>query len=243
MDSDIGWGGLIAYIIVAVLLVAGLVSVNIGFITVQRPISVSTALLSALLTATIIFLTYQQVELKKTQVEMEKRLLRFDTEPSIEIVDKWFEDDDIYIKLANYGHGVAQNLELSCIVECPETDWFQPVESRTLLRRFDPETDRILEDTSARPQEEPVTFIAKNVTVGRIPTGESKPITEEFQTSLRSLKSRGNGSVTVEYRLIGDANVIEDYSINLPVGDSMTAELDDLPDPPTAETVYQFQSN
>lgn len=243
MDSDTGWGGLIVYIIVAVLIVVGMVSVNIGYVTVQRPANVSTTLLSALLTATVIFLTYQQVKLKKTQVEMEKRLLRFDTEPSIEIVDRWFEDDDVYLKLSNYGHGVAQNLALTCIVECPETDWFRPVQSQTPLRRYDSEADSVLEDTSARPQEEPSTFVAKNVTVARIPEGETKPINEEFQTCFRSLKSRGNGTVTVEYRLTGDANVIEDYNINRPAGDSMTAELDDLPDSPTAETVYQYQSN
>lgn len=243
MDSDTGLGWLFTYITVAVLLVGGMVGVNIGYITVQRPISVTTTLLSALLTATVILLTQRQVQLSRTQVEMEKRLLRFDTEPSIEVVERWFEGDDVYLKLANYGHGVAQNLALTCAVESPETDWFQPAMSRTPLRRYDSAAERVLEDTSARPQEKPATFVAKNVTIARIPEGEIKPIKEGFQTCFRSLVSNGSGSATVEYRLTGDANVIEDYAIDRSAGDNMTVELADLPECPTAEAVYRYQSN
>lgn len=243
MDSDNGLGWLIAYLIVAVGLLVGMVVVNTGYVTVQQPISVTTTLLSVLLTATVILLTYRQVELNRTQVEMEKRLMRFDTEPSIEVIDRWFEGDDLYLKLANYGHGVAQNLALTCAVECPKTDWFQPAVSRTPLRRYESAADRVLEDTSARPQEKPATFVAKNVTVARIPEGETTQTTEEFQTCFRSLVSGGNGSATVEYRLTGDANVIEDYAIDRSAGDSVTVELADLPDSPTAEAVYRYQSN
>lgn len=243
MDSNTELGWLIAYSIVAVVLVGGMIGVSQGYIAVQKPVSVTITLLSVLLTATTILLTYKQVELKKTQVEMNKQLLRFNTEPSIEIVARWFEGDDVYFKLANYGHGVAQNLALTCAVECPETDWFQPVSSRTSLRRYDSDDDCVLEDTSARPQEEPATFVAKNVTVERLPEGKTEPVREEFQTCFQSLISRGNGSVTVEYRLIGDANVIEDYNINRSAGDSMTVELTDLPDSPTAKTIYEYQSN
>ncbi|WP_156224471.1 hypothetical protein [Haloferax gibbonsii] len=243
MDLDKGSGWLIAYIVLSLGLVGGMVGVNFGYITVQNPVSVTTTLLSALLTATVILLTQRQLELSKAQVEMEKRLLRFDTEPSIEVVDRWFEGDDVYLKLANYGHGVAQNLALTCTVDCPEIDWFRSAVSQTPLRRYDPEDNRVLEDTSARPQEEPATFVAKNVTVARIPEGEGTPIEEEFQTSFRSLVSNGSGRVTVEYRLIGDANVIEDYAIDRAAGDSMTVELSDLPDSPTAEVVYRYQSN
>ncbi|MFC4248288.1 hypothetical protein ACFOZ7_15340 [Natribaculum luteum] len=243
MNSNTRLGWLIAYIIVAVSLIGGMIAVNTGSITVQRPISVTTTLLSALLTATVILLTQQQVELSRRQVEMEKRLMQFETEPSIEVVDRWFEDDDVYLKLANYGHGVAQDLKLNCILECPETDWFQPEASQTPLRRYDSTEKRVLEDTSARPQEEPVTFVAKNITTARVPKGETEPITEEFQTCFRSLISNGGGSVTVEYRITGNANVIDDFDIDRAAGDSMTVELTDLPDSPTAESVYRYQLN
>lgn len=243
MDGGTGRGWLIAYILVAIGLIAGMLGVNLGYFSVQDPVSVTTTLLSALLTATIILLTQRQVELSRAQVEMEKRLLRFDTEPSIEVVDRWFEGDDVYLKLANYGNGVAQNLTLTCSVRCPQVEWFNPATSLTLLRRVDSEAGRILEDTSVRPQEKPATFVAKTITVARIPEGETATVTEGFQTCFRSLKSNGKGKAIVEYRLTGDANVIEDYSIDRSAGESLTVELADLPDPPTAEAVYQYQSN
>lgn len=234
---------LIRAVFLALLLVFALlmVFVGLGVITVTKPLALNEALLGGLLSLISAYLLYSQTHLLKKQVEIEDKLLSYETEPALEVISCDFRGNGIVLEITNYGHGVAQDLEIECFVSCPEVDWYSGVPRRTPLHRYSESEDETLEDSSIRPQEEPSTFIAKSIEVARIvENGQSTIHESAFETLMRELQSENDAKVTVSMTLVGKDTVgEEEYSA--PACEDFTTNLSETPQDPTLQEVFEFQ--
>jgi len=104
------------------------------------------AIASIGLTATLVFLYYQQ-----------KEILRVERLPEIEISSRSLDGDDLEVVLSNYGHGLAKNASYHTVVHAPNAEKFEPILVNTRARRVTDDSDTTLEQ-SVRPQEAQVTF-------------------------------------------------------------------------------------
>jgi hypothetical protein len=95
-----------------------MLALSLGAISVENPATANNTLLSVILGTVSAYLLYSQVDIQRNQVSIEEKLLKYETEPSLVVVDRWFERDDLYLDVANYGHGIAEDLRVECIVEC-----------------------------------------------------------------------------------------------------------------------------
>lgn len=215
---------------------------SLEIISVSRPVAVTEALLGATLTAITAYLLYSQTRIFRRQADVEEKMLAYETEPSLEVVDKEFRGNDVLVEIANYGHGIAQDLKLQCRVICPEVDWYNEVPYETPLKRYDRDDERTFEDSSVRPQEEPTTYIAEPVRIGReIRDAESDFTESGFEILLRELSGE-DGDVTVHLEVRGQSTV-EDEDCSADVCDDFTADLSVLPESPSLQEVYQFQND
>jgi hypothetical protein len=98
------------------------------------------------LTATLVFLYYQQ-----------KEILRVERLPEIEISSRCLDGDDLEVVLSNYGHGLAKNVSYHTVVHAPDAEKFEPILVNTRTRRVNDDSDTTLEQ-SVRPHEAQVTF-------------------------------------------------------------------------------------
>jgi len=215
---------------------------SLEIISVSRPVAVTEALLGATLTAITAYLLYSQTRIFRRQADIEEKMLAFETEPSLEVVDKEFRGNDVLVDIANYGHGIAQELKLQCRVTCRDVDWYNGVPHETPLKRYDPDEERTFEDSSVRPQEEPTTYIAEPVRVAReIRDADSDLIESGFETLLRELSGE-DGDVTVYLKVRGQST-LEDEDCSADVCDDFTADLTVLSESPSLQEVYQFQNH
>lgn len=229
------------FLVLLVVFAVLMVLVGLDVITVSRPLALNEALLGGLLSLISAYLLYSQTHLLKKQVEIEDKLLSYETEPALEVISCDFRGNEIILDIANYGHGVAQDLEIECLVSCPKVDWYSGVPRRTHLQRYIESEDRTLEDSSIRPQEEPSSFIAKSVKVARIVENGQSTIDESaFETLMRELQSENDAKVTVSMTLVGKDTVGEDeYSAS--ACEDFTTNLSETPQDPTLQEVFEFQ--
>lgn len=215
---------------------------SLEIIFVSSTVAVTEALLGATLTAITAYLLYSQTRIFRRQADIEEKMLAFETEPSLEVVDKEFRGNDVLVDIANYGHGIAQELKLQCRVTCPDVEWYNGVPYETPLKRYDMDEERTFEDSSVRPQEEPTTYIAEPVQVAREIRDADSDFTESgFETLLRELSGEG-GDVTVHLEVRGQSTV-EDEDCSADVCDDFTAGLTVLSESPSLQEVYQFQNH
>ena len=104
------------------------------------------AIASLGLTATLVFLYYQQ-----------KEILRVERLPEIEISSRSLDGDDLEVVLSNYGHGLAKNVSYHTVVHAPNAEKFEPILVNTRTRRVTDDSDITLEQ-SVLPHEAHVTF-------------------------------------------------------------------------------------
>lgn len=214
---------------------------SLEIIFVSRPVAVTEALLGATLSAITAYLLYSQTRIFRRQADIEEKMLAFETEPSLEVVDKKFRGNDVIVEIANYGHGIAQELELQCQVTCPDIEWYNGVPYETPLKRYDPDEERTFEDSSVRPQEEPTTYIAESVRVARTIRDADTDFTESgFETLLRELSGE-DGDVSVHLEVRGQSTVKGEYC-SVDVCDDFTADLAVLSESPSLQEVYQYQN-
>lgn len=213
---------------------------SLEIISVSRPLAVNEALLGATLTAITAYLLYSQTQIFRRQVDIEEKMLAYETDPSLEVVDKECRGNDVLVEIANYGHGIAQELKLQCRVTCPDVEWYNGVPYETTLKHYDPDEDRTFEDSSVRPQEEPTTFIAESVRVARTIRDADGDFDESgFETLLRELSGE-DCDVTVHLEVRGQSTVKgEDCWAD--VCDDFTADLAMVSESPSLQEVYQFQ--
>lgn len=215
--------------------------VGLGIISVNRPIAVSNTLLSTVLATISAYLLYSQVKIRERQVDIEEKMLAYETEPSLEIVNRKFRGDDAIISIANYGHGVAQELTLICTVTADSVDWYEGVESRTQLKRYDQDEDVVLEDSSLHPQENPELFIAESITVERIPTGEDESVSAGFESRMMELADENSGNIGISLIVEARSRVDEIGEVQEQAGDSLVVPLSHIPDTPNLQKVARYQ--
>lgn len=157
------------FLIAIVFQVLGLFLVGFGIVPVVNPTAVNNTILGSLVASFSVYLLYWQTKIQKRQTSIEEKMLKYETEPVLEVVDKDPTNNNLNLTITNYGHGVAIDLELCCKVTSPDIDWFEGVTSYTPINKLD--DSEVLEDSSIRPQEEPKKYRSESVTVGRISDG------------------------------------------------------------------------
>jgi hypothetical protein len=211
-------------------------------ITVNKPVAVNDALLGGLLSLISLYILYAQSDMMKKQVKIEDRLLAYETEPSLEVISREFQGNNGLFELTNYGHGVAQNLCLECFVECPDVEWYSGFPIRTRLHRYDKSDDKLLEDSSVRPQEDSSCFMAKSIKVGRLQEvegGEREPDKSAFETLIRELQT-SDATVTVSIDVIC-TDTVSDEEYCITACEDFTTDLSKVPEGPSLQEVYKFQ--
>lgn len=235
LSKDDSIKALFATVILIQLIV--MVLVSFGTIPVAKPVAVSDTILGSILATLSAYLLYWQVQLQERQADVEEKMLDYETKPLLEIVDKDFEGNSAEVLVANYGHGVCVDLRLKCRVTAPEVDWFEGVDSSTPIKRKDGDT--VLEDTSIRPQEEPDTYWANTVTIGRR-IDESEEDHSTFETTMWDLLDEEGAEVHVGLWATGKPKV-GDYTVQEKICDKFVIESSTNIPRPDLQNSYQFQ--
>jgi len=216
--------------------------IGIGLLGIQNQQAAISTILGAMLTLVTIYLMFEQTEIRRRQLDVEEQLLEYETEPKIEVIDRNFRESKIEVQLANYGHGVAQNLEIECLLLSPDSEWFEGSPTRISLQRYNEDADEVLEDNSIRPQEEPATFISEEILLGRIPEQETDATESTATTRLRELVENGEGNIELKITLYGYLITDDSCLVSTPVGESLTVPIGDLPPNPGLKALSDYQT-
>lgn len=227
----IGFGA----VVIIQLLVMGLIS--FGFVEVSKPIAANDTLLGSILATISAYLLYSQLQIQKRQTNIEEKILDYETKPVLEVVEKNFEGNSVEVSMANYGYGVGVDLHLNCRVEAPEIEWFEGTDSSTPLKRKDEEN--VLEDTSIRPQKDPDTYRANNITIGR-KIGNYRVDNSTFETTMGDLLEEDDVTIHVELWVSGSPKV-GNHTIEERVCEKFTIDSSIRAPRPDLQNSYQFQ--
>lgn len=227
------------FIVGLILQIIALFFVAFEVIQTNQTAAISNALLGSTLATVSAYILYRQTVISKRQVDVEEKMLDNATKPVIEVVNKEFRSNSAEILLTNYGNGVAIRLNLHCLVEAPNVDWFEGVNSSTPLKRKS-EENGILEDTSIRPQEEPDSYSAKQITIGRKnATGEE--VHSSFETVMSQLFSEEDVEIMINFSVRGDSKV-KKYSAEDEICDTIKINSSTQVPQHDLETIYNYQN-
>lgn len=240
MIKETRWNTVIKLVFIATLivLVLGMIVVASGITPIEEQTAANNALLGAILATISVYILYWQTRIQEKQIEIEETMLEYETKPILEVVDVDFNKNDIMLIIANYGHGVALNLKLNCLVEAPNVDWFKGTVSQIPVKKLN--ESKVLEDSSVRPQEEPREFIAQSVTVGRLENQEGSEDHSSFETTMNELIRSGAGEIRISFWITGNPKVGKD-TVQSKVCGKFTIDLSPKLEPPDVETCYAFQ--
>lgn len=230
----------IFFSLVILLQLGGLISLALGMWEVNRPTEISNTLVSSLLATITAYLLYTQTDLQKQLLDLENKMLKHETQPALEVVDKRYRNDDVILDIANYGNGIAQNLVLVCEVVPEDVEWYNGVPSRTSLKEYHEDEDYTLDTSSILPQETPETFLAESVTVSRIPSGETEPVEAGFSSRMAELRNEDESDVTIRFEVHAESKVGQE-EILTDIGEPITLSMSDIPESPTISSVYKYQ--
>lgn len=172
---------------------------------VTQPTAVNNTLLGSLLATVSSYILYWQTKLQENQAEIEEKMFDLETKPVLEVVNKSFNNNDVEIKLTNYGHGVAVDLQLNCRITAQDVSWYEGMTCQTSLKRIG--ESGVLEDSSIRPQEEPNQFIAKSVNVRREQDSEGSSVDSSFETVMDQLLEEEAEKIKVSLWVSGDSKI------------------------------------
>jgi hypothetical protein len=225
---------------------AGVLLIEIGFmiavvfgrISVNEPTAVNDMLLGAILATISAYILYWQTQIQREQTQIEEKMLEYETKPVLEVVDAEFDKNDLILTITNYGHGVAVDLKLNCLVETQDVDWFRGVVSQTPLKKSD--GAKVLEDTSVRPQEEPREYIAQSVTAGRKLDSDNGEDHSSIETLMNEMVRQDVRQVSVSLWITGRPKV-GNYNVKEKVCHQFVVDPTEIVDNPELQRVYQFQ--
>lgn len=213
--------------------------IGFGVVSVTEPVAINNTILGTLIATLSVFLLFKQTHIQRKQADIEEKMLRYETEPVLEVVNKDIESNNVQLEISNYGHGVAVNLELCCYVQAPDVEWFKGRVSRTPIHRLGESGP--LEDSSIRPQEEPADYIAETITVGRTNEDSDQIHESVFETVVGKVIDRSNsGNIQVSLWITAMPK-IGDHEVRADVCEPFTVRLDQTPPRSDLQTIYEFQ--
>lgn len=87
----------------------------------------------------------------------QKKLVRVEKLPEIEISSRTIDGDDLEVEISNYGPGLAKNVEYQAVIHAPDADDFEPLLVESRARRLSEGLETTLE-RSIQPHESRVKF-------------------------------------------------------------------------------------
>lgn len=188
------------------------------------------------LSATIALIYYQQTNIMSRQSNIDKKLLDLQ-KPALEVVDRKFDGNRVYLDITNYGNGAARDLELLVDLELKESGWFTGSPAPRQLSRVDEETGETLSDSSVGPREGPVTFEGEAAI--EVERDDDSPDSFYFESLVEQLVNDGLGEqTTVTLRLEGIDNLGDEVPTD--AGRAFTVDLTDVEGPMHIENVHNY---